>query len=56
VLLEALLSIEGGRSIWWASVALSLFFGLCGMLLINADRLFNTTNNTELEPGIAYKI
>ena len=55
VLLEGLLAIEGGRSIWWVSIAFSLFFGLGGMALINADRLFNTTSSTELEQGIAYK-
>ena len=55
VLLEGFLAIEGGRSVWWVSIALSLFFGVAGMALVNADRLRCTTNNAELERGIAYK-
>ncbi len=36
-LCEALLVAQTGRSFWWKNVALSLLFGLAGILLINAD-------------------
>jgi glycopeptide antibiotics resistance protein len=38
VLLEVLLAAVGGGRIWPRDVALSIFFGLAGILLINADR------------------
>ena len=38
VLLEVLLAGVSGRRIWIGNIALSLVFGLAGMLLINADR------------------
>ncbi len=38
VLLEILLAIVGGRGILAGNVALSLIFGLAGVMLINADR------------------
>jgi hypothetical protein len=38
VLLEILLSGMSGRRIWPGNIALSLVFGLAGILLINADR------------------
>ncbi len=38
VLLEVLLVWVSGRRIWLGNIALSLVFGLAGMLLINADR------------------
>lgn len=47
VLLELLLAGVSGRRIWLGNIALSLVFGLAGILLINADRLFK--NN----PGAA---
>jgi hypothetical protein len=39
VLLELLLAGQSGRRIWMGNIALSLVFGLAGILLINADRL-----------------
>ena len=38
VLLEIFLAGIGGRSIWVENIALSLVFGVGGMLLVNADR------------------
>ena len=55
VLLEILLATEGGRGVWWVSIAFSLFFGFAGMVMINADRFLNTANSANLEPRIAYK-
>jgi hypothetical protein len=43
VLLEILLAGMSGRKIWVGNIALALFFGLAGMLLINADRRFKKT-------------
>ena len=37
VLLEILLAGMSGRRIWIGNIAISLVFGLAGMLLINAD-------------------
>lgn len=37
LLCEALLVLQTGRRIWWGNVAMALFFGLAGILLINAD-------------------
>jgi glycopeptide antibiotics resistance protein len=42
VLLEVLLAAVGGGRIWPRDVALSIFFGLAGILLINADRPSST--------------
>jgi len=42
VLLEILLAGLSGRRIWVGNIALSLVFGLAGMLLINADRRLKT--------------
>jgi hypothetical protein len=38
VLLEILLAATGGGKIWYRDILLSIFFGLAGILLINADR------------------
>jgi hypothetical protein len=38
ILLEILLASVGGGKIWFRDIALSIFFGLAGILLINADR------------------
>jgi glycopeptide antibiotics resistance protein len=38
VLLEVLLAAVGGGRIWPRDIALSIFFGLAGILLVNADR------------------
>jgi glycopeptide antibiotics resistance protein len=38
LLLEILLAKVSGRRIWAGNIAFSLFFGLAGILLINADR------------------
>ena len=38
VLLEVLLVVVSGRSIWLGNIALSLLFGFAGILLMNADR------------------
>jgi hypothetical protein len=38
VLLEILLAVVSGRRVWAGNIALSLIFGLAGILLINADR------------------
>lgn len=43
VLLEVLLVAESGRRMWVGNVALSLLFGLMGMALVNADRVFKNT-------------
>ena len=40
--LEILLVGVSGRRIWAGNIALSLFFGLAGILLINADRRFKS--------------
>jgi len=40
VLLEVLLAGVSGRKILFGNIALSLVFGLAGILLINADRRF----------------
>jgi hypothetical protein len=40
VLLEILLAVVSGRKIVFGNIALSLVFGLAGVLLINADRRF----------------
>jgi len=40
LLLEILLVAESGRRMWVGNVALSLVFGLMGVLLVNADRGF----------------
>ena len=45
VLLEILLAGVSGRRIWAANIALSLAFGLAGMLLINADRLAKNSSH-----------
>jgi hypothetical protein len=42
LLLEILLAGVSGRRIWAGNIALSLFFGLAGILLINADRRFKS--------------
>ncbi len=42
LLLEILLAGVSGRRIWAGNIALSLFFGLVGILLINADRRFKS--------------
>ncbi len=42
VLLEVLLAAVGGGRIWPRDVALSIFFGLAGILLINADQNSST--------------
>jgi glycopeptide antibiotics resistance protein len=42
ILLEILLAAVGGGRIWPRDVALSIFFGLAGILLINADRRSST--------------
>jgi hypothetical protein len=41
-LLEILLAGVSGRRIWAGNIALSLFFGVAGILLINADRRFKS--------------
>lgn len=38
VLLEILLVVVSGRTIWLGNIALSLLFGLAGLLLMNADK------------------
>jgi VanZ family protein len=38
VLLESLLAAVSGRRIWAGNIALSLIFGLAGILIVNADR------------------
>jgi len=43
VLLEILLALVSGRRIWVGNIALSLLFGLAGILLINADRRFKVS-------------
>jgi VanZ family protein len=43
LLLEILLATVSGRGILVSNIALSLVFGLAGMLLINADRRIKTT-------------
>jgi glycopeptide antibiotics resistance protein len=43
VLLEILLAAVSGRRIWPGNIALSLVFGLAGILLINADRRFKNS-------------
>jgi hypothetical protein len=43
VLLEAFLAGVSGRRIWVGNFALSLFFGLAGILLINSDRGFKNS-------------
>jgi VanZ family protein len=43
VLLEILLAGMSGRRIWVGNIALSLIFGLAGVLLINADRRFKNS-------------
>ncbi len=43
VLLEILLAGMSGRRIWVGNIALSLVFGLAGVLLINADRSFKNS-------------
>ncbi len=43
VLLEILLAAVSGRRIWAGNIALSLVFGLAGILLINADRRFKAS-------------
>lgn len=43
LLLEILLAEVSGRGILASNIALSLVFGLAGMLLINADRRFKTS-------------
>ncbi len=40
ILLEIVLAGISGRSIWAVNIALSVFFGLEGVLLVNADRIF----------------
>ena len=42
LLLEILLAGVSGRRIWAGNIALSLFFGVAGILLINADRRFKS--------------
>jgi glycopeptide antibiotics resistance protein len=43
VLLEVLLAGMSGRRIWIGNIALSLVFGVAGILLINADRRFKNS-------------
>jgi hypothetical protein len=43
LLLEILLAAVSGRGILSSNIALSLVFGLAGMLLINADRRVKTS-------------
>jgi hypothetical protein len=43
VLLEILLAAVSGRRIWAGNIALSLVFGLAGILLVNADRRYKTS-------------
>jgi VanZ family protein len=43
VLLDVLLAAVSGRRIWAGNIALSLVFGIAGILLINADRRFKTS-------------
>jgi hypothetical protein len=43
VLLEFFLAGVSGRRIWVGNIVLSLAFGLAGVLLINADRLFKNS-------------
>jgi hypothetical protein len=45
LLLEILLAGMSGRRIWVGNIALSLFFGLAGILLINADRSFKNSSS-----------
>jgi hypothetical protein len=45
LLLEILLAGVSGRRIWVGNIALSLFFGLAGILLINADRSFKNSSS-----------
>jgi VanZ family protein len=42
VLLESLLAAVSGRRIWAGNIALSLIFGLAGILIVNADRRLKT--------------
>jgi hypothetical protein len=43
VLLESLLAAVSGRRIWAGNIALSLIFGLAGILIVNADRRLKTS-------------
>jgi hypothetical protein len=43
VLLEILLAAVSGRRIWAGNIALSLIFGLAGILIVNADRRLRTS-------------
>lgn len=43
-LCEALLVAQTGRRFWWQNVAIALFFGLAGILFMNADRTNLQTN------------
>jgi VanZ family protein len=45
LLLEVLLSVMSGRRIWAGNIALSLIFGMAGILLMNADRGFKPSPN-----------
>jgi VanZ family protein len=42
ILLELLLASVGGGKIWYRDIVLSIFFGVAGILLINADRQSTT--------------
>jgi hypothetical protein len=44
VLFEIFLVEISGRRIWAGNIVLALVFGLAGMLLINADRLFKNSS------------
>jgi VanZ family protein len=45
VLLEILLAGMSGRRIWVGNIVLSLFFGLAGILLMNADQSFKNSSS-----------
>jgi hypothetical protein len=47
LLLELLLVTQTGRRIWASNIALSLVFGLAGMLYINADRFYENSRANE---------
>ena len=44
ILLAILLAAVGGGKIWYRDILLAIFFGLAGILLVNADRHSSTVN------------